>query len=117
MAISITWKLNRGMIVQSKNNLTDVVVSVGFVVSASDGVNTFEIERSTALGDPGVDFTPFDQLQEEQVLAWVKASLSEEEKNKLELLVSNVLIKKTSQPDIVTSFKKSPWSTCVQGGV
>lgn len=111
MTISITWKLKRGMIVQTKNDLTDVVVSVGFVVSASDGVNSYEIDRSATLGDPGTDFTPFNQLQEEQVLAWVKSSLSEEEKNRLELLVSNVLIKKTSQPSIPTSFKEYPWNT------
>lgn len=116
MAINITWKIEKSLIVQSKNDLNDVVVSVSLNVSASDGVNTRDMNIIVKLNEPGPDFIPYNELQEEQVIAWAKATIPEDEQNKIETVLTNAVTKASTQQPVALAFKSAPWSTCVQGG-
>lgn len=54
-----------------------VVVAVSFTVEASDGVDSFTHNYHTALPAPKDTLTPFKDLTEDQVVAWVKELVGE----------------------------------------
>lgn len=71
MAISYSYKIN-AVRVKSEDGLIDVVKEVDVTVTGADGAATFSLPASLKLGSPDPeDFTSFDDLTEEQIVAWL----------------------------------------------
>lgn len=59
---------------RAEGNLTDILTKVEWVLSADVDGSVFELPGKTTMGavDPE-NFTPYSQLSQEQVIAWVNA--------------------------------------------
>lgn len=61
----------------TQDSLTQVVKQVEFTVTGSQGGQTFSLPQNAALSDAEpTSFTPFDQLTEAQVVAWVESAFA-----------------------------------------
>lgn len=75
-----TWKINAVDCYTSKDGLEKVAYNVHWTCTATDGQHTTSSIGVNSIGSPNPDnFIPFDQLTEEQVVEWVKASMDVEQ--------------------------------------
>ena len=51
---------------------TGVVIAVDFTITASNGTDSFTVNRQTALPAPKGDLIAYDALTKEQVVEWIK---------------------------------------------
>ena len=116
MSITFTWAINpKGLITKTNNGNADTVVQVCYKIGATDGVHTvlqYKVAQ-LVLGDGGT-FIPFADLTENQVLAWVKASLRPNQEDEFKSLLIQELEHKAKPPTPIVA-KAAPWNTCVQG--
>lgn len=71
--LTYEWTIDRLIVAESENGLSNVVKSVYYTISVSDGSNSTTISGSLALPDV-VDqstFVEFDQLNQDLVKNWV----------------------------------------------
>lgn len=71
--LTYEWKIDRLIVAESENGLSNVVKSVYYTINISDGSNSTTISGSLALPDV-VDqstFVEFDQLNQDLVKNWV----------------------------------------------
>ena len=75
-----TWKINAVDCYTSKDGLEKVAYNVHWSFFATDGENNVSMIGVQSVGEPSPDdFTPFDQLTEEQVVSWITASMDVEQ--------------------------------------
>ena len=75
------WKISQLTTYPEVEGQTNFVCSAAWNVSDADGEFTGSLNGSTAFKlDPDAPYTPFNQLTESQVLAWVWASMGEDAK-------------------------------------
>lgn len=87
---------------------TDVVFKVHWTLTDTDGQYSGRIYNMTALQlDSSQPFTPYNQLTEEQVVGWVKATLGPDEVFRCEAAVQQQ-IENQKNPPVVTPAL--PWS-------
>jgi len=72
MAITYKWSIPKMTIAPSVSGQTDVVIYVDWLCVGTDDVNnmTAAAAGTAKLGEPANPFTPYADLQPEQVLAW-----------------------------------------------
>lgn len=73
MATKITWTITALDVKPQAEGLTDVVVTAHWRCTGVDGAHTGTVYSSTAMGPLQAEFTPYDQLTQQQVLDWVYA--------------------------------------------
>lgn len=84
MSATFTWSITKMEVVPQLDGETDVVVQATWVCTGVDGVNgklyTDAAEGTGSFSAPqqGQPFTPYDQLTQEQVLAWIWQTISQE---------------------------------------
>lgn len=103
-----TWTIQSMMIKKEEAGHTDVVHLVEWIASDTDGVNEVKRGGQTELSLSTKNFTPYDQLAEQQVLDWVWAAMGDEAKFELESEL-NMQIVYMQNPPIVS--EPLPWST------
>ena len=75
-----TWKINAVDCYTSKDGLEKVAYNVHWSFFATDGENNASMIGVQSVGEPSPDnFTPFDQLTEEQVVSWITSSMDVEQ--------------------------------------
>ena len=76
MAISYTWTIENMFAQKQIDDYTDVVIQVGWSCVGTDGTYYSTTPGLTRLTftTPDPNFTPYDQLSQEQVLAWIWGS-------------------------------------------
>jgi len=116
MSVTFTWSVQpNGLRVKEVNGNPDTVINVDFKVTATDGTHTFEMPNSAELKPvAGAPFTPFSQLTEQQVIDWVKATMSSDQIARVEQML-NHRIELKKNPPVVAMPKVAPWNTCSQG--
>jgi len=72
MAITYKWSIPKMTVAPSVNGQTDVVIYADWMCVGTDDVNnlTAAAAGTAKLGEPANPFTPYADLQPEQVLAW-----------------------------------------------
>ena len=81
MTVAKTWSITNLSVYPQSEGEADVVCAAAWNVSGTDGTYSGNLNGSTAFKlDPAAPFIPYDQLTQNQVLAWVWASLGEEGK-------------------------------------
>lgn len=90
---TITWSVTNMVIIPQTDQYTDFAWQVGWKCSATDGVNTQEINASTTFfpAQQGEPYTPYDQLTEAQVIQWVQDTLGAEKTAQTESVVTSLL--------------------------
>jgi len=108
MSITNTWNIVALNCKPDVNGMLDYVVTSHWTLTASDGTYTGSVYGTASFEvDPErTDYKPYDQLTLEEVIAWTKASLGEEQVASLEF---NVLgqIEAQINPSIVSPAL--PW--------
>lgn len=104
MAITYTWDVNTLDTAVSEDGLENVVKIIHWRLSATDGTYKAESYSTVSLDPPSADnFTNFNSLTEEQVIAWLESKLDVDDiKQNLDRELAAL-----AEPPIVT--KKAPW--------
>lgn len=75
MEVTYNWKIQKMNTKPSEDGLTNVVASVEWSCSAKttfDGADVYSNAIDfCSFGSPGNDFTPYDELTQDEVLSWV----------------------------------------------
>jgi len=72
--ISIVWIIERLLVKPTEGSLTDVVITADWRCNGSQESFSGTCYGSTSFAPPSGDFTPYDQLTEQQVLDWCFAN-------------------------------------------
>jgi hypothetical protein len=101
MAITYKWNVNTMDVAPSANGLSDVVKVIHWRLSATDGQYYTDSYSTVSLDAPDAEnFTSFDSLTEEQVIAWVESKVDVENvktglQNQLAALANPPIVVKT----------------------
>jgi len=69
---TISWIIERLLVKPTEGSLTDVVITAAWRCSATDGQYSGSVYATVSFQAPAAsDFTPFEDLTQEQVLGWV----------------------------------------------
>jgi hypothetical protein len=105
--MTITWTVTSMTAYPQHEGETDVVFSVAWCCTATDGTFTNAVPGSIGVTwQAGTPFTPYDQLTEDQVLGWVFAGLGSEKATVEGYAVKGV--EEQANPPVVTP--PLPWA-------
>ena len=107
MANEYTWSITELQCVPSLNGLTDVVKYIMYRLYATDGQYGAVHQDKLELSSPNPsDFIPYDNLTQEQIIAWVQTTLGQSAVNNM---IANLdqLIEADANPPTVN--KSLPW--------
>ena len=102
-----TWKIDSILVKPQEAGYTDVVYQVFWTVSDTDGVNTAGRAGGTELSPPDGDFTPYENLTEQQMLGWVQAVIGESEVN---AIATNLNLQLVYMADPPVTALPLPWA-------
>jgi hypothetical protein len=90
---TITWSITNMVIIPQTDQYTDFAWQVEWSCTAANGTNTRSINASTTFypSQQGQPYTPYDQLTEAQVVAWVKEALGPEKTANTESVATSLL--------------------------
>lgn len=108
MTITTNWKIEGVDCLTQVGEYADVVYTIHWRVFATDGTDTTSVYSSCIISFvEGGNFTPYQNLTEEQVLEWTFASLGEEGKTKAEQAAVSAL-EDIISPKIISN--PLPWA-------
>ena len=108
MAITNTWNVVQMDAYPEKDGLTDVVFTVHWTLTGTDGTYTGSVYGSVGVTlDEGGTYTPYDELTLDQVVGWVKESLGEEQVASLEAGVATQIENQINPPVVTPPL---PWN-------
>lgn len=106
--VSFEWKIGPMNVKLSEDGLSNVVYSVNWDLTGTDGAYSAHAYGVTNVPAPTSDsFTPYDQLTEAQVLGWVFEALGTEQKAAYEQSIAGQ-IERMKNP--VDASLQPPWS-------
>jgi len=109
--INYTMNVQKLWTLPEQNGQSNVVVRVIFSytgVSTQNASISHTVEDAVQLEYTGGAFTPFDQLTEAQVLAWVNAALPDEQRITCEAVIKNMINRKLN-PIARPQAQQLPW--------
>jgi hypothetical protein len=68
--ITINWIIERLLVKPTEGTLTDVVITADWRCNGTDGTYSGTCYGSCSFAPPTENFTPYDQLTQDQVLGW-----------------------------------------------
>lgn len=75
MAVTYVWQLGPLDVKLAEDGMTNVVYNVNWRLVGTDGDYSASVYGSVGVPAPTGEFTPYDQLTEEQVQGWVVEAL------------------------------------------
>jgi hypothetical protein len=72
--ITLSWIIERLLVKPTEGSLTDVVITADWRCNGTDGTYSGTCYGSASFAPPTENFTPYDQLTEQQVLGWCYAN-------------------------------------------
>ena len=100
------WKIINLEVLPESNGRQNVVHKIQWVLSVSDGVNSFSMGDSTDIPyDPNSDFIEYKNLSEEEALTWVHNNLGSETVTQYQNNIDEILL---SMPQPETKLTL-PW--------
>ena len=108
MAVTNTWGIEQMDCYPEVDGETDVVFTVHWTLTGSDGTYTGYVYGSQAVAvDPEASFTPYADLTQEQVIGWVKNAMGEEQVTVYEQNVAEQINNQIAPPVVTPPL---PWS-------
>jgi len=74
MNISIVWIIERLLVKPTEGSLTDVVITADWRCNGTDGTYSGTCYGSASFAPPTENFTPYEDLTQDQVLGWCFAN-------------------------------------------
>lgn len=107
MAITYDWIFNPLTVKPAEGLLTDVVITVDWRRTATDGQYSADVYGQVSLGPPNpADYTEFADLTKAQVERWVVASLSQATVDQYDLALLNNIDNQRNPPVVAM---RPPW--------
>ena len=72
--ITLSWIIERLLVKPTEGSLTDVVITADWRCNGTDGTYSGTCYGSASFAPPTENFTPYDQLTQDQVLGWCYAN-------------------------------------------
>jgi hypothetical protein len=118
MAIVKTWKIMSLQIMNNFVNLQNIVASATWQLTATyydDLGREISIARHNSITYLGLpednNFIPFENLTEEQVVAWVKTVLGDSKVQEYEIMTCRHAIANITSEEINLTMVDVPWAT------
>jgi hypothetical protein len=93
MANSYTWAVT-GLMVENVDDMENVAVMSNFSINGTDGTHTGQVSYSVnLLPADAQNFTPFNEVTQEQAIAWTKSALGTERVTNMEAEVADQITK------------------------
>ena len=107
MSITNTWSVVQMDCYPQADGETDVVFTVHWTLSGTDGTYTGSVYGSQAVTvDPAAPFTPYADLTEEQVVGWVQDAMGAEQVAAYEDNVAGQIANQINPPVVTPDL---PW--------
>jgi hypothetical protein len=107
MAITNTWDVVQMDAYPELDGETDVVFTVHWTLSATDGTYSGSVYGSVGVNlEEDATFTPYADLTKAQVIGWVKAALGEEKVAVYEASVAQQIVNQITPPVVTPTL---PW--------
>ena len=101
MAIAYDWIFNPLTVKPAEGSLTDVVITVDWRRTATDGQYSADCYGQVSLGPPApTDFTPYDSLTKAQVQGWVVGVLTQDQVDKYDASLAQQIANQKNPPTI-----------------
>jgi hypothetical protein len=101
------WNVTALSVIPSADGLSDVVLNVYWICSATNGTQTYVTNGCTQVPFPNpAAFTPFSSLTEGQVLQWVFATLGAQQVSDIEASADQGLQNLINPP---ITYPPLPW--------
>ena len=108
MSNTYTWTITNMQCLPTHEGKSNVVCSVGFSVSATDGVNSASINNTLMMSyDENENFIEYEGLTSDTVLGWVQNALGAEGITSTQDKLDEILSKLANPPVITRSL---PWA-------
>lgn len=108
MPITNTWTVVQMDCYPEYDNHTDVVFTVHWILSGTDGTYNGSVYGSVGVTvDEGATYTPYADLTEAQVIGWVQDALGEEQVAAYEANVAQQIADQADPPVVTPPL---PWS-------
>lgn len=114
--IDYTWLVTNLWTLPEVAGKTDVVVYAAFTVTGSDGTYSAKVETTQEFSYPSDVFTPFEQLSESQVIAWIKSALGAEGQLAIENQIQSQ-IDSQKNPPAKPIIRALPWVDLTQQAI
>lgn len=102
-----SWQINEMFAYPEKDGKQNVVFGISYTINGEDDGDTASIQAQIPMPLPSDNFTPYDQLTEEQVIDWVKGELGDEQVAKLEAQLAQ-MVSEQKTPSVVVN--PLPWA-------
>lgn len=107
MAITNTWSVVQMDAYPEADGETDVVFSVHWTLTGSDGTYSGSVYGSQGVTtDPDAPFTPYANLTQDQVIGWVKDAMGADQVADLEANVAQQIADQITPPVVTPEL---PW--------
>lgn len=108
MTITNTWAVVQMDCYPQADGETDVVFTVHWTLTATDGTYTGSVYGSQAVTvDPAAPFTPYADLTQDQVIGWVQDAMGAEQVAAYEDNVAGQIANQINPPVVVPPL---PWA-------
>lgn len=108
MATTYTWAVQQMDCYPEVDGETDVVFTVHWTLTGSDGTYTGYVYGSQAVAvDPDTPFTPYADLTETQVIGWVQSAMGAEQVADYEANVATQINDQVAPPVVTPDL---PWA-------
>ena len=74
MSATLTWQIQWMQCKPKEGSMTDVVVTAGWACNGVDGQYSGSVYNTCSFPTPSGNFTPYNQLTQDQVLGWCWAN-------------------------------------------
>ena len=116
MAIIYSWSVTSMYTLPEVEGETDVVVLAQWAVSGTDGTYSETLGSNTTqftISADSPNFTPYDELTEEQVVGWIQGVLGEDGVASYEATIAGS-IDSQANPPVTPSEQPLPWAPVVE---
>ena len=103
--ISINWIIKQLLVKKTEGSLSDAVITANWSCRGSDGAFSAALTGCVSFAPPSGDFTPYDQLTEDQVLGWCLESAVN--KGTIEASVEQQIVEQANAPVVSLPL---PWA-------
>ena len=107
MAITYTWTINEMFSYPQADGYKNVVFGAAYTLTGVDGDHSASQSGQVPFPAPDADFTPYADLTQDQVIAWVQQALTPEGVSALESQIAQMINEQINPTVVVNPL---PWA-------
>lgn len=89
-------------------NMENMVFSVQWIYTGTDGTYSSNINGCTTIPfNPDIEYTPFDDLTEQQVISWVEQNTDPASLSEMQAKIESDILEQSAPPPVINPIL--PW--------